>query len=221
MSARQPFCLLFDLDGTMTDTDHLHIEAHRTLLKRYGRNLTREEYMSGIMGFPNALIFPRFYPEESAGRHAELAEEKEALFRASVTALEPAPGLMAFLDEADRRGCKKAVVTNAPRGNAELMLNGLGLAARFDTLVIGDELAHGKPHPLPYLTGLERLGGTAGRACAFEDSASGVTAAAKAGITAFGMLMSLGEAALQNAGASFAIKDFSDVKLHSWLEGRW
>ncbi len=50
------------------------------------------------------------------------------------------------------------VVTNAPRPNAELLLSGLGIARRFKAVVIGDELAHGKPHPLPYLEGLRLAG---------------------------------------------------------------
>ena len=84
-----------------------------------------------------------------------------------------------------------AAVTNAPRLNAEMMLAGLGIAHRFKALVIGDELHHGKPHPLPYLEGLRPLGAEAERSLAFEDSRSGVQSATAAGIATVGMLTSL------------------------------
>jgi beta-phosphoglucomutase-like phosphatase (HAD superfamily) len=112
------------------------------------------------------------------------------------------------------------VVTNAPRANAAMMLKGLNLAERFDALVIGDELAHGKPHPLPYLTALEKLGGDATRAIAFEDSLSGIRAASSAGVHTVGLLTSLPEAALRDAGAAAVIADFRDRALWQWLERR-
>jgi beta-phosphoglucomutase len=117
-------------------------------------------------------------------------------------------------------GVPYGVVTNAPRANAELMLTGLGLATRFPVLVIGDELAHGKPHPLPYLTGLERLGAAPERALAFEDSLSGIRAAAAAGIHTFGIRTALSDAALLGAGAAAVIDDFTDAALWALLEAR-
>jgi beta-phosphoglucomutase-like phosphatase (HAD superfamily) len=87
-------------------------------------------------------------------------------------------------------------------------------------LVIGDELAAGKPDPLPYLTGLQRLGGEAARAVAFEDSLSGIRAASAAGIFTFGMRTALEDDALRGAGASAVIADFSDPALHAHLAER-
>ena len=76
---------------------------------------------------------------------------------------------------------KRAVVTNAPRANAEKVLAALGLAQRLPILVIGAELARSKPDPLPYLTALERTGAGAAHSVAFEDSLSGVRAASPPG----------------------------------------
>ena len=80
---------------------------------------------------------------------ARLAEEKERLFRSLAGRMTPLPGLTELLGWADALSLKTAVVTNAPRANAEMMLGALGLGARFPVLVIGDELARGKPDPLP------------------------------------------------------------------------
>ena len=113
------------------------------------------------------------------------------------------------------------MVTNAPRANAEQMLAGLGLASRFDVVVIGDELARGKPDPLPYATALARLGADAARAVAFEDSRSGIAAAHAAGIFTFGLSTTLDAPALRAAGADVAIADFADAALMEGLRARF
>jgi beta-phosphoglucomutase len=126
--------------------------------------------------------------------------------------------LLLLLDWAEERGVGIAVVTNAPRANAEMMLNGLGLARRLPVLIIGDELERAKPDPLPYLTALARLGGSAERALAFEDSLPGIRAAAGAGVATYGIRTGHGDAALLQAGACAAIDDFTDSGLWRRLE---
>jgi HAD superfamily hydrolase (TIGR01509 family) len=214
------FVCLFDLDGTMVDTDALHLNAYNTLLGEFGRAVDAAYYKRHIMGFPNAQIMAELFPDRPIAAHLAFTERKEDLFRAQLGRLEPAAGLFELLAWAEARELPCAVVTNAPRANATMMLKGLGLAERFDTLVIGDELAHGKPHPLPYLTALERLGGNAARAIAFEDSLSGIRAASSAGVHTVGLLTSLPEAALRDAGAATVIADFRDPGLRQWLEAR-
>ncbi|OWY28233.1 HAD family hydrolase [Herbaspirillum robiniae] len=205
---------LFDLDGTLMDTDALHHAAFNTILARWDRHIGVDDYKTHIMGHANAAIFGYLFPGMPASEYLPLADEKESLFRAQLEKeVAPTPGIAALLDHIDRIGGRRAVVTNAPRANAELMLKASGLAARFDTLVIGDELARGKPDPLPYLTALQLLGARAEEAVAFEDSSSGVKAASAAGLYTFGMLTGLDEARLKAAGAQAAIRDFNDRAL--------
>src|SRR5690242_10663195 len=151
MTARNR-ALLFDLDGTLCDTDQLHFGAYRTLLKDFGRSITLEHYEARIMGAPNDAIMREMFPDLEIARHRELADRKEALFRDAISTLEPTPGVDVLLDWADAKGVAVAVVTNAPRANAEMMLKGLHLDQRIGTLVLGEELARAKPDPLPYAT---------------------------------------------------------------------
>ena len=210
--------LLFDLDGTLTDSDALHIEAYRRILAP--RELSEADYRSRVMGAPNSAILAWMFPDRPVADHAVLADRKELLFRTLLGAggLMPTAGLMPLLAWAERHAVKTAVVTNAPRANAEMMLAGLGLGSRFPILVIGDELAHGKPHPLPYLTALQQLGSTAERSLVFEDSRSGIQAGAAAGIETIGVLTSLDEAVLRAAGAAAVIRDFTDPWLVDKLD---
>jgi phosphoglycolate phosphatase len=141
-------------------------------------------------------------------------DEKEAALRNLVAGkIRPLPGLMPLLARADRAGVPMVAVTNAPRLNAEMLLAGLGIGGRFKTVVIGDELAHGKPHPMPYLEGLRAVNAAAKFCIAFEDSRSGVKAASAAGIATVGMRTSLGHADLIEAAALTTAQDFDDPAL--------
>lgn len=212
-----PLALLFDLDGTMVNTDHLHLQAYNTLLARFDRQISIEYYKTRIMGFSSDEIMQDLFPALTQPAQHFLSAEKESLFRASLRQLTPIAGLTALLDWAQCTDTPIAVVTNAPRENAMLLLQGLGLAQRFQVIIIGDELAHGKPHPLPYLTALEHIGANAKYAVAFEDSLSGVRSASTAGIATFGMLTSLPETRLRAAGAFEVLMDFQDPKLNNFL----
>lgn len=207
--------LLFDLDGTLVDTDHLHHAAFAGILGERGRELTLEEYRRGIMGQPNRAILARFFP----GEDGSVLDRKEAMFRASLAAsVEPVAGIHALLDWAEASGAGCAVVTNAPRQNAVAMLAAAGLAPRLPTVVIGDECAAAKPDPAPYRAAMAALGATPSRSIAFEDSRAGLRAARNSGAHVFGLATGLSPKELRQAGAHAVIADFADPALWAHLE---
>jgi len=211
--------LLFDLDGTLLDIDHLHYEAWRQQVARHGVALDPHRYRTEVMGFPNDTILADLVPALSREEGAALVEAKEVLFRSLATDLVPAEGLFDFLAWADKIGARYGVVTNAPRPNAVQELAGIGLSERFESVVIGDELAHAKPHPLPYLVGLERLGGTAAHSVAFEDSISGIRAALAAGLSVVGLTTGLSAERLLQEGVGLAVANFGDPRLRPFVAG--
>ena len=213
------FTLLFDLDGTLVDTDPLHFQAYLELLAGEGRpTIDFHFYRARIMGFGHDDIFRMLFPNDGEARRRRLSEEKERTFRRLLRdrVLEPRGGLIEVLDWARARGYRCGVVTNAPRENAALMLEALRLGDRFDTVVLGEELPRPKPDPLPYATGLAELGGRAEAAIAFEDSLSGVHSASAARIFTVGIHAVLLPEALRQAGAAHTIDDFHDPWL--WAE---
>ena len=202
MNPQNGAALLFDIDGTLVDTDRLHLEAFNRVFGPRGERFDAARFKAELQGFSMASIMDRFLGTEPPDRRLAIMEEKEATFRTlAAGGLEPVPGLLALLDLADAAVLPMAAVTNAPRQNAVLILDAIGIRHRFKAVVIGDELAHGKPHPLPYLEGLRLLGARAEFSVAFEDSASGVASATAAGISTIGMLTSLTEPQLRAAGA--------------------
>lgn len=213
-SQTQNKALLFDIDGTLADTDPLHLAAFNQVLGPHGHSFDHARFGKELQGFSNASIGERFLAHEAPERRTSILGEKERIFREFVSGqIAPVPGLMALLEAADRAGVPMVAVTNAPRPNAELLLAGLGIAHRFKAVVIGDELAHGKPHPLPYLEGLRLAGAQASASLAFEDSRSGIQSATAAGIATIGMRTGLGHADLLAAGAVASAAAFDDPEL--------
>jgi HAD superfamily hydrolase (TIGR01509 family) len=206
--------LLFDIDGTLADTDSLHLEAFNQILGPRGHVFDHGRFTRELQGFSTASISERFLGDEPPQRQAAIIGEKEAAFRNLVAGqIRPLPGLMALLAKADDADIAMVAVTNAPRLNAEMLLSGLGIMQRFKALVIGDELAHGKPHPMPYLEGLRAAGAAPDLSLAFEDSRSGVQSASAAGIATIGIRTSLGHADLVAAGAVTTAAAFDDPEL--------
>jgi HAD superfamily hydrolase (TIGR01509 family) len=205
--------LLFDLDGTLVDSDPMHERTWAALLKSYGIAVDAALYRTRFSGRLNPEIVAEFLPQLDRAANLALCEEKESLFRRLTPRLEPLPGVTDVIARARRQGVKTAVVTNAPRVNVDHMLGALDLAHGWDTQVVADEIGIGKPDPGPYREALRRFGLAPEEAIAFEDSASGVRAASGAGIHTVGLLTSHSETELRAAGARTIARDFTDPAL--------
>jgi HAD superfamily hydrolase (TIGR01509 family) len=211
--------LLFDLDGTLVDSDAQHLAAFQRAFAPHGIELAASEYAAKIMGASNAMIAQAFLSHLTPMQQAATIDAKEEDYRNRLDDVEPIAGAVALLDFADRHGLERAVVTNAPRANAEKVLAALGIGERLPIVVIGSELPRSKPHPLPYLKGLERTGAEAARSVAFEDSLSGVRAAA-AGLAVVGLTTTLSADVLIAAGATIAAPDFTDPRIPALITSR-
>lgn len=213
-------CLLFDIDGTLVDTDKVHIVAFNEMLKPFGIEVDEHFYFKHISGRTNPQILAELLPDLSKDHHQKLSVEKEAMFRSMATVIEPIPGLLELFDWADAHDIPYAAVTNAPRENAEFVIHALKSWHRFDAVVIADEVGEYKPHPLPYLTGLKKLNGDPERTIAFEDSRAGVTSAHAAGVAVVGLTTSASSETLKSVGASVTAPDYRDPELLAFIRTR-
>ncbi len=203
--------LLFDLDGTLIQSDPLHFAVFAEMFAERGREITWEWYVAHVHGTHNLESFPVLFPGEDAQR---LSDEKEARFRDRLSMGQtPMPGAPALIDLAGAQGWGVAVVTNAPRINAEHMLSAIGLRSRFETVIIGDECARGKPDPEPYVAAMRALGVAPAAAIAFEDSASGLQSARASGAYTVGIRSSATAEELMRHGAQTTLQDFIDPAL--------
>src|SRR3954453_14023912 len=150
--------LLFDLDGTLADTNSVHRLAWVEALKPHGYDVTWDFYRDNISGRLTSEIvsdlLPGFSPEEGQ----ELVNAKEADFRERAETLQPLPGLRDFIAKGREKGMEIALVTNAPKENVLAVLRALGLEGAFEPVILADEVGGGKPDPTPYHAALKALG---------------------------------------------------------------
>jgi len=214
MLNRSGKALLFDIDGTLADTDALHVQAFNQIFGPRGHLFDRARASKELQGVSSASIVERFLADEPLERQAAIMAEKEAAFRKLASGqIQPLAGLMTLLALADRAAIPMVAVTNAPRVNAEMMLSGLGIVDRFKAIIIGDELPHGKPHPMPYLEGLRAVNAAPDLSLAFEDSRPGIQSASAAGIATIGIRTSLSHDEMVAAGARMTAGTFDDPEL--------
>ena len=121
--------LLFDIDGTLADTDALHLQAFNRVFGSHGHVFDRARAASELMRFSNTSIGARFLPDAPPRRQAAIMAEKEAVFRELVAGnIQPVPGLMPLLARADRAGIATVGIRTS-LSHAELVEAGARITA--------------------------------------------------------------------------------------------
>lgn len=176
--------VLWDMDGTLLDSEKIWDVAVAELSVRYGRELTpevRESTLGNSMQGALRKVFAHTGTDTTetnlkAGRDWLTARVTE-LFSQGIPWR---PGAKDALQLVREMGLKTALVTNTERGLVENALETIGRDF-FDFTVSGDEVEEGKPHPAPYLRGASLLGLEPSQCLAVEDSPTGSLSAHRAG----------------------------------------
>ncbi|UOQ61015.1 HAD family phosphatase [Leucobacter rhizosphaerae] len=182
-----PSAVLWDMDGTVIDSEPLWLAAELTMLSRYGIELTddtRDRIVGSGLRAAAALFQELGVPMSSD----DIIAEWTAAVIAGLHAGEPAwrPGALELLASLRAAGIPSALVTMAFREIADAVVELLP-PGTFVTIVAGDEVAHEKPHPDPYLRGAAAVGVPVERCVAIEDSPTGLRSAHAAGAVAIGV----------------------------------
>ncbi len=192
--------LIFDVDGTLADTESVHLEAFNHAFRQEGLDwhwdvplYTRLLEISG--GKERMLHHWRTVEpnmtEVDAGALTDtinrLHEVKTAYYENAVNngAVHLRPGVLALMNEARNHGLQLAIATTtSPVNIAALLRSAIGLDWRSHFLAIGDasNAPIKKPHPQVYLKVLADMGMQANQCVAFEDSSNGLRAATAAGL---------------------------------------
>ena len=209
--------ILYDLDGTIVNTDPLHFQAWQELLREHEIEIDEEFYKARMSGRLNPAIVQDLLPQLSPEAQQKVWERKEARFREMAPELTPLPGLLNLIAWAEEQKFKQAVVTNAPRENAYYMLQVLHLQHRFERVFIAEEIGIAKPDAGLYQYALAYFNLSPQQALVFEDSPSGIRAAVGAKIPTVGIASTQEPSELYDLGAMLVIHDFTDAQLWSLL----
>ena len=184
-----PRAVLWDLDGTLVDSEEFHWQSWRDKLAPEGLSITHEQFLASF-GKKNDPIMREWlgdgYTPERAVR---LAEAKEDDYRRLVAehGLTALPGAREWLRALHAAGWRQAIVTSAPSANAAVMLRALGLGEVFETVVTAEDVSHGKPDPEVFLKAASRLVVPPSHAIVVEDAAAGIEGARRAGMKCVGV----------------------------------
>lgn len=137
------------MDGVIVHTNPFHKEAIHRFCADHGLSVTEDFLQKNVYGRTNKEWIPEVFGRAlDADELAQYADEKESLFRELFGPhLEEVKGLTAFIDHLKSDGIKLAVATSAPGESADFILQGLGIADRFDTALNSSHVDKGKPHP--------------------------------------------------------------------------
>lgn len=176
----------FDMDGVIADTEALHVQAEQQTCRDHGIAIDTEKWM-GFKGQTADAIFTHIVNiygngADSRSKINELIDYKtDVVVDLIDSQLRPVDGIFMFIDWAKEKFETVALVTSSNRRVQQRIIGRMGLSDYFDTIVTGDDVQQGKPHPEPYLRSLQMSQTKPEQSVVIEDSKSGIVSATAAG----------------------------------------
>jgi HAD superfamily hydrolase (TIGR01509 family) len=176
---RRPAAVVFDLDGTLIDSEALVKDAHFAACELMGYTMSEAQFLSlvGMHREANDLQLKSYFGDDFpledfiTNTRAHIGDRAAPL----------KPGALDLMDALDELALPFALATSSRRPWVDRHFAAYGLAERFRAVVTRQDCVEGKPHPEPYLNASRLLGVEPGDVLALEDSYAGVASAHAAG----------------------------------------
>lgn len=180
-----PAAILFDMDGTLLDSEHLHWDSAMEVIAKFRRKESPAPRIQDWIGWNETEFWTAMRADfDLEPDHAELTDLRSKIFAQLFEEEGPQwmPGVMPLLESLRRTGLPMAVVTAAPRQQLDMVAEHGEFGRWFQTWLSGEtDTPRSKPHPDPYLEAAQRLEVAAKDCLAIEDSPTGTASAAGAG----------------------------------------
>ena len=181
--------VLWDMDGTLIDSEEFHWISWRETLAQEGVAITHDQFLASF-GQRNDSILPQWLGAAATPeRIVRIGNAKEERYRDLIrtNGMQPLPGVATWVHRLHEQGWLQAIASAAPRPNIEVVLEALGAAHCFQGVVSAEDVRRGKPDPEVYLAAASRVGVTPDRCIVVEDAVPGIEGARKAGMRSIGV----------------------------------
>lgn len=217
---RRVRALLFDLDGTLIDSEPQTDQAISAVVARHGVQKFRLPLREtrGRTWMHVAELIRALTPIELSA--AQLSAELLAEWNLQTAVVNPIPGAPAALKAAAAQQLKLAVVSSSPRSVIDRFLKALEADELVNprARVGGDDVSHGKPDPEGFLRAARELGVEPAEALVFEDSRAGLLAAQAAGMRSMLVTCCAGDVAENTPLASATLRDYRELPATFWAQ---
>ena len=141
--------VLWDMDGTLIDSEEFHWISWRDTMAKEGIPITREQFLSSF-GQRNDSIIPRWLGAASTPERVErISSAKEKRYRDLIRkhGMSPLPGVADWVHRLHEEGWLQAIASAAPRPNIDVVVEALKAAHYFQAIVSAEDVHKGKPDP--------------------------------------------------------------------------
>jgi beta-phosphoglucomutase len=179
-----PGAVLWDLDGTLVDSEEYHWHSWRETMAAEGVVLTHEQFRASFGQRNDSILRMWLGPDLAPQRMDRIADAKEDFYRRLVRTggLSPLPGAAEWVRRLHAERWMQAIASSAPRLNIEVVLDVIGLPDQFEASVSAEDVRIGKPDPQVFLLAASRLEIPPARSIVVEDAAAGIEAARRGGM---------------------------------------
>lgn len=182
---------IFDFDGTLVNSEFIHFESWKLLLKdEYNLNFEEQDYFQNFAGIPTIEIASQVKERyDIQSDIVEIAQQKElvAKEKLAATTVKFMPYAKEVIYEVCQWGIPISIVTGSSRSEIEPVLKKAGIFELFDYTITRDDVSKSKPDPQGYLMCAKLMKFESNEYMVFEDTWAGVTAAKKAFLPCFGI----------------------------------
>jgi beta-phosphoglucomutase family hydrolase len=179
--------VIFDMDGVIVESEHLHIKAEQQTMLKYGVRISAEE-LHTYTGTTAEFMFTELIKKYKLNTTFERVfdEKEEFMFKLLEKETRPTKGVIELLKKLKRKGIKLGIASSSHRKLIEYILRRLNIVRLFDFVVSAEDIANSKPNPEIFLRSARGLRVEPVECLVVEDAKLGVEAAKNAGMRVVG-----------------------------------
>lgn len=206
-----PSAVLFDIDGTLVDSNYLHVQAWEKAVDGVGQSVDSWRIHAAI-GKDSSLLMEAILPDADEETAEKASDLHSLYYKELAQRLEPLSGARDLIRAVAERGVRVVLATSAPEDELKLLREILDVEDQLFAVTSSEDVETAKPRPDIVQVALERAGVDAERAVFVGDTVWDVEAAAKAGVATIGVRSGgIGAAELRDAGAVEVYDDAADI----------